>query len=143
MTLMFSVLFAINPLQVIIILMPIMMCYFILNHHKEIKDGSLTSRYGAFYGDLKKEHKASLLYNVIFVLRRYLVALTCVFLYDYPTAQIQLLSLSSMLFLWYLIEVRPFKDDKMNNIEIFNETTLLCSAYLLFIFTDFVQDTQV
>jgi hypothetical protein len=39
----------------------------------------------------------------------------------------------------YLIEFQPFEVNRMNIIEIFNETILLFIAYLMIGFTDFLE----
>ena len=42
----------------------------------------------------------------------------------------------------YLIYSEPFKVMKMNKIEVFNEATILLSAYHMMLFTDFLPDIE-
>ena len=39
--------------------------------------------------------------------------------------------------------VRPFKTDLKNNLEIFNELTIIACGYMLVVFADFVPDPDV
>ena len=43
-----------------------------------------------------------------------------------------------MLTIMYLITVMPFEAKLSNNLEIFNETTILITTYHMLLFTDFI-----
>jgi len=123
--------------------MPTFMCLFVVGFHEKLMEPEFNSKYGAFYNDFKIENKGALLYHSVFVIRRYLFALTCVYLTDYPHFQIQLFAMYSIFYLWYLIAVRPFRAEFMNYIEIMNETVILLCSSSLFVFTRFVSDSRL
>ncbi len=43
----------------------------------------------------------------------------------------------------YLISVKPFKESRLNRMEIFNEFTVLVCAWHFPIFSDFVADAEI
>ena len=45
--------------------------------------------------------------------------------------------------LMYLISVKPFKEPRLNKLEIFNELTVLFCAYHLPLFSDLVPDADI
>ncbi|TNV85995.1 hypothetical protein FGO68_gene6894 [Halteria grandinella] len=65
------------------------------------------------------------------VLRRFLFALNVVHFEESPTFQIILYQTSSLCCLMYLISVRPFETDKMNNLEVFNELNVFVASFHL------------
>jgi len=116
------------------------MAFFILTRHELLFQEAFRSKFGAFYEDFKIHDKRALLYYSVFVIRRYLMALTCVFLTDHPIFQIQMYAFYTLFYLWYLVSVRPFNNELNNRLEILNEFVVLGTSYLLFIFSDFVDD---
>ena len=44
--------------------------------------------------------------------------------------------------IWYLIEYRPFEEDKLNKLEIFNEITNLVLLYHMLMFTEWISDAS-
>jgi hypothetical protein len=49
-----------------------------------------------------------------------------------------------ILLLSFIVYVRPFEQPLLNNMEIFNECSILVAAYHLFAFTDFVvEDPEI
>lgn len=45
--------------------------------------------------------------------------------------------------LMYIISVKPFKEPRLNKLEIFNELTVLLCAYHIPLFSDFVPDPDI
>jgi hypothetical protein len=43
----------------------------------------------------------------------------------------------------YLIAVKPFHDNKRNNLEMFNETCILMIGYSLLLMTDYINDSNM
>ena len=81
------------------------------------------------------------MYNVIYMLRRLLISVIILVFKNWPFAQIQILIFHSFLVIIYNILARPFEDPKLNKLEIFNELCIIVSAYHLFLFTPFVEDS--
>ena len=50
---------------------------------------------------------------------------------------------SSLGLLTFLIKVKPYSDQLLNAIEIFNESSILALSYFMFMFTDLVPDPYV
>lgn len=99
-----------------------------------LKRPEYVQRLGSVYDGLKTESKMALLYNVLFLSRRLMFSYIVVFV-DYPVLQIQMLFYQSILMIMYLMYFRPFELNELNNIEIFNELTILISAYHMLLFT--------
>ena len=81
------------------------------------------------------------MYNVIYMLRRLLISVIILVFKKWLFAQIQILIFHSFLVIIYNILARPFEDPKLNKLEIFNELCIIVSAYHLFLFTPFVEDS--
>ena len=58
----------------------------------------------------------------------------------YPGIQVILMFYQSVLVIAYLVYVRPFETRGLNRLEIFNEVCILCSAYHLIMFTEYVRN---
>jgi hypothetical protein len=43
----------------------------------------------------------------------------------------------------FIVYVRPFEQPLLNNMEIFNECSIIVASYHLFAFTDFVEDPEI
>ncbi|CDW89271.1 UNKNOWN [Stylonychia lemnae] len=84
--------------------------------------------------------KLALNYQSIFLGRRIYTAIILVLIYDYPVQQIQLLMISSLINLYYLILVKPFETKGQNILEIFNEICIVICIYHIIVFSDFTDD---
>ena len=49
----------------------------------------------------------------------------------------------SLFIISYLTEVRPFKNMKHNNLELFNEISIMVLNYFTILFTDFVNSPEI
>ena len=92
------------------------------------------------YEEIKSESKQALFYNVYKGLRKLLVIYSGLLLSDYPTIQINILVIHSLLMVIYIFKVRPFQTKKFNRIELFNEGCYLICTLHLFMLTDYVND---
>ena len=74
------------------------------------------------------------------MLRRavYSVALIC--FQDYGFLQIIIYNFGIIIQICYLIQYKPFADNKINKLEVFNEITVMLTMYHLYLFTDYVED---
>jgi hypothetical protein len=77
------------------------------------------------------------------MIKRFVFAIICIYLYDYPFAQIQFLHIQTILMIMYIISVKPFKEALLNKLEIFNEICILLTSYHLSCFTMFVSDPLI
>lgn len=99
-------------------------------------------KWGSLYNDLRVAGKASLLFNVVFMLRRLLLAVTIVALQKYPYFQIQIILISSVFMIEFTVLTLPFTSAEMNYLELFNEVCILGVSYNLLLITDFVPNRE-
>ncbi len=83
------------------------------------------------------------MYNVIYMIRRLLIAIIAVFAKPIPFVQVIVIALHSLGVLLYISFVKPFEMPLLNYLEVFNEFCILIATYHLFIFTDFVPDPEL
>lgn len=83
------------------------------------------------------------MFILIYLVRRFAFAATCVLLTNYPIVQIHLIFLQSILILSYIIYYWPFIHNGLNYLEVFNEVCImLCMYPSLAVFTGFVEDQK-
>jgi hypothetical protein len=110
---------------------------------KVLNTDEAQNKYGSAYSSLKTDKKSTLLYSLLYLLRRLLLASLAFFCTDYPFLQVQLMIFHSVLFSLYLIHVSPFLTPFMNRLETFNELCILAASYHLLAFTgDFLSDPE-
>lgn len=84
--------------------------------------------------------RSSLLYHLIFVLRRLFFVINVFLLSDYLAIQLICFMLTNILYLIYLLNFRPLESVSM---EVFNEVTTLILSYFMLIYTDFVPNANI
>ena len=99
-------------------------------------------KFGSTYSELRIYSKASLMYNVLYMLRRLLITFIATILKQDSYLQVQLIVLHSVFMIIYLTYVKPFEIPLLNKLEIFNEYSILLATYHLFSFTAFVPDPE-
>ncbi|CDW79537.1 cadg domain containing protein [Stylonychia lemnae] len=139
----FASLFAIALLSATFIF-PLLVLIVLFVLQSKLTQPACLQKIGSLYDGLKVDQRAALLYNVFFLSRRFLFAITLVIFNgrDNATFQIQVMFLQSLILLVYVIYIKPFQDPEFNYIEIFNETCILMSSYHLMIFTNYVPDIE-
>ena len=110
--------------------LPVAMVFYLKNF-KNWGDEAFASRYGAFYDGLRTDRKSSLLFHIIFLIRRFAFTMMAIYAGDYLFVQIWVLLATSTMQVSYLFVCRPFDSEFMNNIEIFNELTTIVLTYVL------------
>jgi hypothetical protein len=90
--------------------------------------------------ELRTDSKAALMYNVVYMFRRLIFALTAVLLKSQPSLQVAFTCFQSILVIIYVGHVKPFEIPLLNTMEVVNEVTILIATYHLFLFTDYVED---
>ena len=89
------------------------------------------AKYGTIYAELDLDKKWSLLFNVMFVIRRFLFALSTILMGQWVTFQLQVQFVSSLIIIVYVQLWEPFKERKMIWIETMNEVTEIFLLYNL------------
>jgi hypothetical protein len=115
------------------ICLPGLPCFILIfyckNFHK-FEDEDFIEKWGAVYEGLEYM-RASLVVNIIFILRRMLFAYTCIKLYEQLWLQISLSMVVTTLAACFHVHYKPYEDLLLDRLEIFNEVTI----NLLFSFT--------
>jgi hypothetical protein len=99
-------------------------------------------KYGAIYNELRINSYPALLYNVIQMLRRLMIATLAIYFKEWCYAQIQLIIFHCILLITYIILVKPFENPLLNKLEIFNELCIMFATYHLLVFNDYVPDLE-
>jgi len=122
-------------LAVILVAMPfgIILFYGLLNFNK-LDNPTFKQTYGSIYEGLKSTEYSSLAFNIVFVLRRILLAVTCLYLENSIWLQVQISLYVTLLTASYLLHFMPFEAASQQRLEVFNEITtilLLATTYTL------------
>ena len=86
--------------------------------------------------DLKTQKIQTIIYNVIFFLRRFLTVVILMYMINYPFFQSTLLMIFSALNLIYTASTLPFISKITNRTEIFNEGTIYVNQHLFTLLLD-------
>jgi hypothetical protein len=91
-----------------------------INFHR-LDDPEFEEEYGSLFEDLKTDNKFSVMFHMIFLLRRMIAVGAFIFLEDYGYAQAMIMTVMSFMNLWILIGNKPFLSDYTNKVEFANE----------------------
>ena len=93
------------------------------------KDKKAFKFYKPFYDGLRKGSHMSLMVNFISMFRRLCNLYPAMFLSDYSWMQVIIFMTFSMFSLFYLMNTRPYKENKSNYVNIANEFFTLLVSY--------------
>eukprot|EP00347_Sterkiella_histriomuscorum_P005693 403355625 len=100
--------------------------------------------YGSLYEGLQFDHFMNVIYNVWFVLRRLSFGIMAVFFEDSDsTTHFLFLMMQSLLFVMYVMIMKPFESSLLNKMEAFNEICILGVVYHFFLFSDYITDEDI
>ena len=99
-------------------------------------DETYDNRFGAVFEGLRKDTRLSLLYPLIFLLRRALFSVVAIFCQELLILQIACLFCFSTIQIIFLILVEPFTEPLLQKLELFNEVCTLALVYIMVCFTD-------
>jgi hypothetical protein len=129
-------------LGILLILMPFFLIIFYCSNFDRLDEEDFKSKYSAGYEGLKTNLRAALFYNVIFILRRILLAATCLYLQKYLWLQL-LISIYATTFTGvFLVHFSPFEEKLVQYLEVFNELTTIFLYGLVYGFTDIMANTS-
>ncbi|TNV86180.1 hypothetical protein FGO68_gene5952 [Halteria grandinella] len=108
--------------------------------HGHSKTGNLPQRLSSLTEGLKLTNQSRFVpfWSILYLLKRLLTVLIILTLRDSSYLQLQLLTLSSLIYQILLITYKPY-ETAGNNVEIFNELTVSCCLYSYMLLTDFVE----
>ena len=114
-----------------IVIFPLAVLAWYLCKFHQWSDEQFENRYGATLEGLRKDHRSSVIYPVLFITRRVMFAFVAIVAFDYLFVQFFSLLAMSTIVVVYLTECRPFEESKMLYLECFNEVTTLSMIYIM------------
>lgn len=108
--------------------------------YRQWDKGTSNSSTASLTEDLQSEDRGAVLFNVMFMARRVVIAFNIVALTNRGYFQTQITLLLTSFVIIYQGWVRPFNSKKRNRHEVINEVLILLNAYFLIVFSEFVPD---
>ena len=131
----------INNLSCIILatavaIFPVFILVFYCYKFEKWESEEFSEKYGAVFEGLRKDSRASLLYPIFFILRRFILVIVATVTQKNIFVQVLSMQVLSFLQISYLVRYRPFEEPLLQKLEIFNEVTTILLVDLLTIFSD-------
>ena len=105
---------------------------------EEIFTEKFTQRYGMWVLYVDTKRRLALLFNVVFMARRLVIAFLIVVLPNMNWLQRQLIVFTCVITMLYTGIARPFIGIFHNNLEVVNELLILWNSYFMLLFSDFI-----
>jgi hypothetical protein len=110
---------------------PIAIFFFLVHNQEKLRDKKFEGMFGGLYKNLRTRGIAEFSFNVVFLIRRLLYALSVgTFFTSITLISILVQILLSVLLCIYILLSRPFEDPRDNQIELMNELTILAIFYM-------------
>jgi hypothetical protein len=122
---------------------PLIMTMFFIRHFTQFRDKKFLLRFSSVIGELNWRYKWSSMFIFIFCYRRLILSLLIVFLPTYPSAQVQLITLTNVFAIIIFTWSNVYQTSKKTILEFFNEAIILICCYHMFCFTDFVDNPTI
>ena len=123
----FATLFVLSPFLISL--------FYCCNFHR-LRDAEFIKKWGSTYEGLDVSRRISLVYPIIFVVKRMTFCFVVLFLTKWPTFQLFATLLMQLLVTCYLLHFRPFETRLLNNLEIFNEVVTNMIVVDMFLLTE-------
>ena len=95
------------------------------------------------YNELRTHKLVPLLYNVIQLSRRLVIAIFIVGFKEMQSIQFQPLALTSVMCCYFSFHFKPFIYKQLNWFDLFNEVAITFLSYMVSAFTDYVDDEDI
>jgi hypothetical protein len=116
-----------------------MLFRFILHYNrKDLEKPSMNGKIGSLYLGLKENSKGAMMYSSVFMVRRLFFIMLTFAVSAVPCLQIQLFIFTTVMYMVYIMEVRPHTDRFQTKAEILNEVLLISICYHLVLFTNLI-----
>lgn len=123
---------------------PVNVCLFLfaigpvgLQHNK------IKKYFGSLYSGIDITIRLNAQTTTIFLARRFLIGVSIAFFRYYYFLQLEILLLTSIFCLCFIIVVRPYQTELNNNIEMLNEIMVMITVYIMHGFSYFIQSFEV
>jgi len=114
--------------------------YFLLKNKERLPERNMVARYSTMFDGIRTEHKSTVVYTGIFILRRLACVAIVVFLYEYEFAKVMGFVVIEIFYLEWTGWCRPHDDYWYNFLERLNEKGFLYISYIMFLQTNFIDD---
>jgi len=124
---------------VLVLGLPFFILIFYCKNFDRLKDEEFEDTWGAVYEAHEADMRASLWFNVIFMIRRILFAVVAIGYQDKLWLQMTVSMIVTLFSGVYLVEIKPFTEPLLDRLEVFNELTsllLFCVSYTFSEMTD-------
>ncbi|CDW90296.1 UNKNOWN [Stylonychia lemnae] len=118
-------------MAIALILCPFVFVRFLKVYKRQLNSENFKQKFGTLYMNLDTKSFISLLNLLSYLLRRLIMAISIVYLNDYPGFQAMTQVLISQGVLIYFVYAKPFTELQQNIFEFYNEISLLVIGYFL------------
>ena len=124
------------------IFFPLLTVRFLRNSYDDdqIQSEEFNEKFGALTLDLKKKEKSALLFNAMFMARRFCYTLILISACEHSRIQTWMIILLNLGMMVFDGIVRPFDYSFDNKFELMNESFVMVSTYFLLGFSNFIPD---
>ena len=126
----------------ILIIFPTLTFIWLQKNFDHLDLNSVTTKFGTLYTDMKTSKITATQSIVLLCLRRFIIALTTVFLNKYIIVSFFIYSYGSTWFLGYYISRKPFNWRWAYALELMNESFLIVGTYFMSCFSEYILDIQ-
>jgi hypothetical protein len=123
-----------------LIAFPIASTYFLRKHKEKLSEKHFQESFGSLFNNLKTFSVRALYFTPIFMVRRLILALSIIYMYEIPIMQLLLMSSTCTFSIWFIITVHPFEDAGLNKMEIFNEVCLFVASINAYMFSEIIDE---
>ncbi|TNV87928.1 hypothetical protein FGO68_gene17662 [Halteria grandinella] len=122
--------------------LPFSIYFFLYKNQHRLQEEDFKGRFESLYLNVDTGVKDAIMTVALFVFRRLIYSINIVLFSGSTCTQLFAQFFCCLLMLLFFTGVKPMNQPFLNNMEIFNELTLLICSYFLFLFTDFVGDAN-
>ena len=120
---------------------PICVCLFLLIAGASgLKNSAVKAHIGTLYSGLDVDKPMNAQFVTLFLLRRLIVGVTIAFFRTYYFIQLEILMVSSMFCLCFILLCWPYKTKLNNVVEMLNECFVILTVYIMHGFSFFIQN---
>lgn len=113
--------------------------FFYLKNFTRLENPDFSGKYGSVYEGLRLDSRWVLFYPVYFIIRRTIFMVAAFSLYMHVVIQLACVLLITMVSAVFILQVKPFEERLVNQLEVMNECFTLALIYVVFCFTDLVE----
>lgn len=123
---------------------PVSVCFFLLlAGTRGLKNATIKAHFGSLYSGLNVSKLINAQFATLFLLRRFIVGVAIAFFRAYYFVQLEILMMSSMFCLCFILLCRPYKTALNNLVEMLNECFVISTVYIMHGFSFFIPSHSV